>query len=295
MLKGKVAVITGGGRGIGEAYAHAMAAAGASVVVSDLDFGAAKEVVRTIKGSGGAAFAVGGSVSDYGAMEGLAAATIGTFGAIDIVVANAGIMRCSLLHEMEKSEFDSIMNSHVCGTFNCYRQMAPIMIGSKRGGSFIFTGAAIGEGEPARVGLTRGSHTLLGAYRAAKAAIATLALHAAGELKSYNINVNSIMPGATAAGTQAHYYDALAASGVVGDIKAAGWPDPAPIESVPALGVYLASDAGRSITGKTFQLSNNTIIVPEGPTPKLSLTAPGRWWMPAEIASTLPNALGAAL
>lgn len=290
-LAGKTAIVTGGGQGVGAQYALALAAAGAAVVVNDINAANAEAIVEAIRAKGGSAIADAHNVADFEAAGALCAAATEAFGSIEILILNAGIMRPSWLHETNPRDFQDMFAVHVQGTFNVYRQAVPTMIEAGRGGTIVMTGAVIGEGQSGRVGVARGSHPMLGSYRAAKAAITTLAIHAAGELQGFGINVNAIMPGATSTEMQGHYYDKLAASGAIPVPLEAGWPEPAPVETVPPLGVYLCTDEGRKITGQTFQLHLRGLILSTGPAPTVTLLPNGEYWSTDEFGERLPGLL----
>ena len=125
MMRGKVALVTGAGRGIGRAFALAMARAGAKVVVNDLggtergegnDRIPALEVVHEIEKAGGAAVADFGSVSDAAAAEAMVARAEAEFGRIDVVVNNAGILRDAIFHKMTHDDWNAVVNVHLCGS-----------------------------------------------------------------------------------------------------------------------------------------------------------------------------------
>ena len=134
LLEGKVALVTGGGRGLGRAIALGLAQAGAKVVVNDLGASLdgtvcgeqpALEVVRVIESAGGQALVDGGSVADWNAAHQMVAAAVDRFGRIDIVVNNAGILRDVMFHRMSEAEFDAVVAVHLKGSFNVSRAAAP--------------------------------------------------------------------------------------------------------------------------------------------------------------------------
>ena len=134
LLEGKVALVTGGGRGLGRGIALALAGAGAKVVVNDLGAALdgtldhqqpANEVVAEIRAMGGEAIADGGSVAEWGAAHQMVEAAVNAFGRIDIVVNNAGILRDVMFHRMSEPEFDQVLAVHLKGSFNVSRAAAP--------------------------------------------------------------------------------------------------------------------------------------------------------------------------
>ena len=133
MLEGKVAVVTGAGRGIGRGFAMMMAAHGAKVVVNDLggsvsgegeDSGPAYEVVNEIRAAGGEAVMNGDSVSEWDSAHRIVEQAVDEFGRIDIVVNNAGILRDKIFHRMTEADFDAVIAVHLKGAFNVSRAAA---------------------------------------------------------------------------------------------------------------------------------------------------------------------------
>lgn len=258
ILAGQVAVVTGAGQGVGRAYAHAFAAAGASVVVNDVPSGpgasAAEIVVDEIHAAGGGAVASNESVADFSGSARIVETALNAFGRLDILVANAGIARPTVLHESDEGKWADVLAVHANGTFNVYRHAVPLMI-EAGGGSVITTGDIS----------TDLMFPLDAAYRAAKAAIAVFTLYAAEELRPYGINVNSVMPGATDTQMMRTYFETLGdrREAFFADVRARYKSDagaePASPDSVPPLGVFLASEPGRNITGRLFTLKHSTV------------------------------------
>ncbi|OXM52270.1 short-chain dehydrogenase [Amycolatopsis thailandensis] len=198
-LDGRVAVITGAGRGIGREHALLFAAEGASVVVNDLggandgsgaDVGPAQEVVDEIRAAGGKAVANTANVADWAGAEELVAQAVGEFGRLDVVVNNAGILRDAFLAGLEEAQWDSVIAVHLKGHAAVLRHAAAYWkTASKAGepvaGSVINTASASGTTLP-NAGQAN--------YGAAKAGIAALTLVAAEELERYGVRVNAIAP-----------------------------------------------------------------------------------------------------
>jgi 3-oxoacyl-[acyl-carrier protein] reductase len=258
-LEGKVAVISGSGRGIGRAYALALAHEGASVVVNDLkgedDSSPADDVVGTVLSTGARATVSHADVTDPDAVEGLMEHAVRTFGGLDIVIANAGVIQPERIEDMSGRDWARVMAVHINGTFNCIRSAVPRM--RQRGGGSIVT-----TGSVARELLFPG----LASYRAAKATIVVLSDYAAAELRDANINVNTIMPGATVTRMSQTFYESLGGDRSFLESTARrqqggndGLPEAAPPETVPPLGVFLCTDEARGITGHAFQMSGVNI------------------------------------
>jgi NAD(P)-dependent dehydrogenase (short-subunit alcohol dehydrogenase family) len=293
ILDGKIAIVTGAGGGVGQAYALGLANQGAKIVVNDLgvsvDGGgqgtrAADLVVEQIIGSGGSAIANYDDISDFAGAARLTKTAIDHFGRIDILVANAGIIRPTKLYEAKEDDWSKVLAVHANGTFNCYRHCAPTMM-QQRSGTIITTGADIG-----RYHSSRDAFPGIASYRAAKAAILVLTFAAADELRSYDINVNSIMPGATTTRMQARYFDSLTASGIATreDLENK-WPKPVPPETVPPLGIFLCTEMGRRITGRAFTINGSRITMTTGAPAIASLETEAESWTLEAVSKTLPK------
>jgi NAD(P)-dependent dehydrogenase (short-subunit alcohol dehydrogenase family) len=276
-LEGKVAVVTGAGSGVGRAYAHALAAEGAKLIVNDYAVSSAEQVVSEISAIGGFAQANGDDVSNFEASGRIVEQARDAFGSIDILIANAGIIRPGNLHEVAGDDWAQVLAVHANGTFNCYRHAVPHMI-RRNSGTVITTGAKpIDKYFPG-----------LAAYRAAKAAILVFTLNAAKELGGYNINVNSIMPGATATLMQQTYMQSLIERGINIDQH---WPKTVPPEAVPPLGIFLCTDEGRSISGYSFYLLGNTISISTSYGTLASIESSVGVWEQSALAEGIPGLL----
>jgi NAD(P)-dependent dehydrogenase (short-subunit alcohol dehydrogenase family) len=291
-LDRKVAIVTGAGRGVGRAYAHALAAEGAKVVVND--FGGsvdgsvsgkspADEVVREIEAAGGVSVANYDDVSDFAAAGNIIETAVKAFGGVDILVANAGIIRPNYLHEMRSEDWSAVLAVHTNGTFNCYRHAVPLMI-NKNSGTVITTGA----------GMMWGVFPGLAAYRAAKAAILVLTQNAACELEAYDINVNCIMPGSTESRMQKAYIDSLIDKSLVDKPLEPVLRSAASPASVPSLGVFLCTDEGRRISGYSFQLDGPNISVVTSYGEAATLEPTVEKWGHDDLAAKLPGFLDRA-
>jgi NAD(P)-dependent dehydrogenase (short-subunit alcohol dehydrogenase family) len=188
-LENKVAIITGGANGIGEAYATGIAQEGASVVIVDLDEKRGKEIVGEIEKSGGKALFVRTDVSRKQDVEKMVKSAINHFGSIDILVNNAGILFTAPFEETTEEMWDKLFAVNVKGLFFCSQAAAKEMKKKKRGKIInISSIAAIG----AQAGLC--------AYSSTKGAVLPVTLVFALELARYNIQVNAILPGTTNTG-----------------------------------------------------------------------------------------------
>ena len=241
LLKDRVAIVTGAGRGVGRAVALELAREGANLVVNDpgvsLQGGAtderpADEVVDEIRRRGGAAVASYDSVADFTGAEAIVRAAVDGFGGLDIVVNNAGIIRDRTLLKMTEEDFDAVVAVHLKGTFNVCRHAAPFMRDRGYGRIINMTSAAGLKGNFGQAN-----------YSAAKAAIVGLTMTLALELGRYGITVNAFAPRATTRMT-----GAIPASH--DPVKSRG-DETAPEHNAPFV-AFLASEAAAGITGQIF-------------------------------------------
>jgi len=192
-LKGKVAIVTGAGQGLGKAIALELAKAGANVVVADVRKDTIEEVKKEVEGMGRETLAIQMDVSKWEEAEGMVKKALERFGHIDILVNNAGIspkgkggVRLGIL-DIGEEDWDRVMNVNVKGVFNCSKAVMPHMI-SRRTGKIVNMGSI--------AGLTGGASSPASAhYPVSKAAVICLTKVLARELAQYNINVNAIAPG----------------------------------------------------------------------------------------------------
>jgi NAD(P)-dependent dehydrogenase (short-subunit alcohol dehydrogenase family) len=246
-LDGKVAVVTGAGRGIGREHALALAQAGAKIVVNDLgaslagegaDEGPAADVVREIETLGGEAIADGENVADFAGAKRLIDGAVAAFGRLDILVNNAGILRDRMLVNMEEHEWDAVIEVHLKGHFAPTRHAAAHWRERSKAGEPV-AGRVINTSSPSGVFGNVGQLN----YGAAKAGIVGFTLIAAQELQRYGVTVNAIAPNARTRMTEAAF----------GEIPPPddGFDAADPANNSPVV-VALCADEAQDITGQVF-------------------------------------------
>ncbi len=243
-LEGKVAIVTGAARGIGRAYADGLAAAGAAVAIADIREEEGSEAAKAIEAAGGRAMFVGADVTDPESTVGLAAATAGEFGGVDILVNNAAIfagLSRAHLTELSVERWRRVIDVNVTGAWLCMRATVPYM--QERGG-----GAIVNQASIAAYGMHGGGML---DYATSKTAIIGLTKSAAKELGADGIRVNAICPGGVSteaalelAGGDTTLIERLAVEAQL--IKQVIGPD----DMVGPL-LFLVSDASKFMTGQT--------------------------------------------
>jgi NAD(P)-dependent dehydrogenase (short-subunit alcohol dehydrogenase family) len=258
LCEGKIAIVTGAGRGIGREHALSLASQGAKVVVNDLggnidgsggDLSPAEQVVQEIKGMGGEAVANGDSVSDWAGAERLINTAIETFGDLNIVVNNAGILRDRMLFSMSEAEWDAVINVHLKGTFApsrfaCVYWREQSKAGKPVSGRIINTTSVSGiYGNPGQTN-----------YGAAKAGIASFTNIAALEMARYGVTVNAVAPVALTRMTEG--LGPAPESDEDREKRSPRWIAP--------IVTWLASDEAAEVTGRVFEASGDVLAVSEG-------------------------------
>jgi NAD(P)-dependent dehydrogenase (short-subunit alcohol dehydrogenase family) len=284
-LTGRVAIVTGAGRGLGRAYAEALAAAGAAVVVNDADGGAAAEVAEKLTAAGGAAVAQPGAVGQTEVAQRLVDRAVAEYGRLDVLVTNAGILRDRILWNMSDEEFDDVLNVHLRGTFTCVRAAVRRMREQGAGGRIIAVGSPAGQ--RGNVGQTN--------YSAAKAAIVGMVRTWSMECARAGITVNAVIPVAATAMTATipafePYVSAWHADGtpLPGWLRAAeGFGVP---EDAAGLVVFLASAQSGHVTGQAIGIGGDKVSLWSHPQEVAGAFRTGGWGAD-DIAESWP-ALG---
>jgi NAD(P)-dependent dehydrogenase (short-subunit alcohol dehydrogenase family) len=288
---GRVAIVTGAGRGIGREHALELARQGARVVVNDLG-GArdgsgssqvpAAEVVEEIQAMGGAAVASTDDVSDWEGARHLVQTALDSFGRLDALVNNAGILRDRMLFNMEPQQWDDVIRVHLRGTFGPTRHAVAHWRDL----------AKAGQPVDARVINTSSSSGIFGNpgqsnYGAAKAGIAAFTVIAAQEVERYGITVNAIYPGALTRMTED-----LVRWGGRAELSEEERERRGPANIAPLV-VWLASAESRGITGRVFGVAGGRITVAEGWHGGPRAEKDGRW-DPAELGGVVPGLVAQA-
>lgn len=272
-LEGRTAVVTGAGAGLGRAEALALAGLGANVVVNDVG-PSADDVVAEIKELGSGAVAVTGDVGDWSMGDRLVQAAVETFGGLDIVVNNAGVLRDKMLFNLTESDWDDVIRIHLKGH-----------AGLSRAAAVHWRTASKASGAPVygRVVNTSSEAFLFGApgqpnYSAAKAGITALTLATAQGLARYGVRANAICPRARTAMTADAFGEGATTPGGL-DIMAP--------ERVATLVTHLASPAADGINGQVFVVYGDMVALLAPPTVEKKFTAADGTFTPAELDGLL--------
>ncbi|MEB7446734.1 SDR family oxidoreductase [Arthrobacter koreensis] len=252
-LQGKVAIVTGSGRGLGLAYARELARQGAAVVVNDVDAAVAEEAAATITADGGRAVAVVAPVGSTETAKALVNAAVENFGGLDILVTNAGVLRDKSLLKMTDEDFDLVINVHLRGTFTCVREAYAYFKENNVQGRIIAIGSPTGQ---------RGNFGQTN-YAAAKAGIVGMVRTWALEMKKAGVTANAVIPVAATAMTKTVPYFAAA---VEADERGEAMPDFfrktlgfGTAEDVAGLIAFLASEEAAGITGQAIGVGGDRL------------------------------------
>ncbi|EHI12095.1 SDR family oxidoreductase [Mycolicibacterium thermoresistibile] len=290
IVDGRVVIVTGAGNGIGRAHALAFAAEGARVVVNDIGVGldgspasggsAAQAVVDEIKAAGGEAVANGSNVADWAQAEELVKTAIDTYGGLDVLVNNAGIVRDRMIANTSEEEFDAVVAVHLKGHFATTRHAAAYWRGLAKEGKAVdarIINTSSGAGLQGSVGQ--------GNYSAAKAGIAALTLVAAAELGRYGVTVNAIAPSARTRMTETVFAEMMATQDQEFDSMAP--------ENISPLVVWLGSAESKDVSGRVFEVEGGKVRVAEGWAHGPEADKGARW-DPAELGPVVRDLLAKA-
>jgi NAD(P)-dependent dehydrogenase (short-subunit alcohol dehydrogenase family) len=278
ICEGRVVIVTGAGRGIGREHALEFARQGAKVVVNDLgaevdgsggSTGPAGEVVDTIRGMGGEAVANGDDVADFEGAKRLIDTAVTTFGRLDTLVNNAGILRDRMLVNMTEDDWDAVMRVHLRGHFCPTRHAA----------AYWREQVKAGEAVDARIVCTSSGAGLMGNigqanYAAAKSGIATFARVAAAELGRYGVTANAIAPIARTRMTEGLFADSMAQPTDGFDSMDPG--------NIAPLVVWLGSNDSAGVSGHVFEVSGGKVNIADN-WRSLPGVDKGERWEPADL------------
>ena len=287
-LDGRVAIVTGAGRGIGRSVARLLAAEGASVVVNDLgaavdgsghDSGPAHDVVAEIGEAGGKAIASGADISDFTAAENLIQTAIEEFGRLDVLVNVAGILRDRMVFNMTEAEWDDVIRVHLKGTFNTTRfasaHWRSLRDESAQNRIINFTSVSGLHGAPGQPN-----------YAAAKMGIVGLTYSTANSLARYGVTVNAVSPGAATRMTES-----------VPDERRrlrTGTDDERSPDNVAPLVAYLASERSGWITGRIVHAMGYEVALYNNPQPVVRVIGTQPWSIDA-LAAQVERSFGPML
>jgi NAD(P)-dependent dehydrogenase (short-subunit alcohol dehydrogenase family) len=282
-LTGKVAVVTGSGRGLGLAYATELARRGAAVVINDVDADVAQDAVSAIAAEGGTAVAEVVPVGTSEAAQALVDRAVNEFGRLDILVNNAGILRDSTLWKMTDEQFDAVITTHLRGTFTCTRAAAIRLREQGEGGRIICVGSPTGQ--VGNFGQTN--------YAAAKAGIVGMVRTWAMELARAEITVNAIVPVAATAMTETvpfvQPYIEMLKNGESLPPFARQQLGFGTAEDAAGLVAFLASDAAAGITGQAVGIGGDRLALWSHPTEVVVEFADGTGWSADAITEVWPE------
>jgi NAD(P)-dependent dehydrogenase (short-subunit alcohol dehydrogenase family) len=288
-LDGRVAIVTGAGRGIGRSVAKLLASEGASVVVNDLgaemdgsgqDAGPANQVVAEIAEAGGKAVVNGADISDFDAAEGLVKSAIDQFGRLDVLVNVAGILRDRMVFNMTETEWDDVIRVHLKGTFNTTRfasaHWRSLRDETAQNRIINFTSVSGLHGAPGQPN-----------YAAAKMGIVGLTYSSAHSLAKYGVTVNAISP--------------AAATRMIDSIPSehrrvrAGDVDERSPDNVAPIVAYLASERSGWITGRVIHSAGYEVSLYNNPEPISRIIGTGPWDDPEALAYQVERSFGPIL
>jgi glucose 1-dehydrogenase len=249
-VKGKVAIVTGAGQGIGLEICRLLAISGASVILNDQDKHLADQAAASIRAERGICISVSGDSSEEDQIEKMVQLAVGEFGSMDIAIANAGITCFGPFGDFSRADFQRVQQVNQAGTFFLAQSASNQMIRQGRGGSLLFMSSVVGNR----------AHKNLAAYAMSKAAIQMLAKNLVIELSAYGINVNTVSPGATLTERtmeDPEYQRTWAALTPMGR--------PGSVKDVAEAVVFLVSEEGRHITGQNLVVDGGWSAISPNP------------------------------
>lgn len=286
LLDGKIAIVTGAGQGVGRAIAEGLATAGAKVVVNDVgvtltgeteNASAADQAAEAIRQAGGEAVGNRDSVADWESAQKIVQCALDSFGRVDLVVNNAGILRDAIFHRMEPKEWEAVIAVHLNGSFYVSRAAAPHFRQQQSGAYVHMTSTAglIGNFGQAN-------------YMAAKLGIVGLSRSIAMDLQRFNVRSNCIAPFAWS-----RMVSSIPTETEADKIRVAKLKQMTP-EKIAPMVVFLGSDAAKDVSGQIFAVRNNEVFLMSQPRPVRGLHR-GEGWTPEALAEQLPGAFGPSL
>jgi NAD(P)-dependent dehydrogenase (short-subunit alcohol dehydrogenase family) len=277
-----VAIVTGAGRGVGRAHALALAAAGYAVVVNDLgaagdgsgaDLSPAQQVVEEIKADGGEAIVNGADVSNWNAAGELIESAVKTFGRLDALVNNAGVLRDMTVANLTEADWDVVVDVNLKGTAAPLHHAARYWRDLSKSTGAPVRGAVVNTTSSSGLFYNIGQ----GNYSSAKAGVAALSVIAARELGRYGVRVNAIAP--------------IAATRLTAGVMSEAGKERFDPALVSPLVVYLLSEEAQAVTGRVFTVGGDSVVAVELPKPAAGLRADGGKWTPEALARAIPALL----
>lgn len=250
MFKGQVAIVTGAGQGIGFEIARQLCVNGASVVLNDIDVGLAEEAANTISKEGYTCIAFAGDVSDPGFINAMVNKAVSEFGKLTIAVANAGITLFGDFLTYPADSLNKVMQLNLGGSFLLTQATSKQIIKQKSGGSILLMSSVTGHQ----------AHKNLAAYGMTKAALEMLAKNLVVELSEYNINVNTIAPGATLTERTLGDPEDLSTWSRITPMG-----KPATVQDIANAALFMVSPASRHITGQSLVVDGGWTSVSPSP------------------------------
>lgn len=296
MLRDRVAVVTGAGRGIGRSVALSLADQGAAVIVNDYGVSLdgrdpvsdpANQVVAEIVDAGGRAQASAESVADFIGAGRIIQQAIDAFGRVDVLVTCAGILRDRMIFNMNEEEFDAVVGVHLKGTFNCIRHASPHMRTQRWGRFIAFSSGAGLFGNPGQTN-----------YGSAKSAIGGLTKVVARDLGRYGVTANAICPVAATRMTMTpevlRAREIRKEQGIVREESALRSLENLQPDDVAPMVTYLASDFAAEVNGQFFLCAGTSYSLISLPRPEKTISKVGRWTLD-ELDEIVPQTLAEGL